>query len=175
MSRLTFDEIRALWINNGGHSASADVAAAIALAESGGRTDAYNPTPPDDSVGLWQVNYYGALRATRVARYGTPEWLLAHPDGQARAAIDISSGGTNFRPWSTYTSGAYRGHLPPLPTLTGGTKMASALVALAPAPDGKGYWILASDGAIYAFGSAVYLGGLVADGQGNWQVRKEGQ
>jgi hypothetical protein len=85
---------------------AAVTAVAIALAESGGRPTAHNRTPPDDSYGLWQINYYGNLRASRTAAYGPPEGLF-DPEKAARAAFAISSGGRNFTPWTTYTSGAY--------------------------------------------------------------------
>lgn len=46
------------------------------------------------------------------------------------------------------------------------------LVAICAAPDGDGYWILAADGAVYAFGSAAYAGRLVLDPAGNWAAGK---
>lgn len=46
------------------------------------------------------------------------------------------------------------------------------IVAMAAAPDGDGYWIVAADGAVYAFGSAAYAGRLVLDQAGNWTVGK---
>jgi cell wall-associated NlpC family hydrolase len=65
---------------------------AIALAESGGNTDAHNPHG-ENSQGLWQVN------------------AAAHPDlaGQnlydplvnARAAFEVSQGGQDVSPWTT--------------------------------------------------------------------------
>lgn len=85
---------------------------AIMHPESGGWIEAYanrrtNPVPgygPEESVGLWQIN------------------LMAHPqyDGErlatdvmyaAQAAYDVSGGGTNFRPWTAYLKGAYKGFL----------------------------------------------------------------
>lgn len=181
--RMTFEQIRELWLVNYGAPEWADTMAAIALAESGGRTDAHNATPPDDSYGLWQINYLGKLNAPRTERYGTPEQLLADPDRQARAAIDISSNGRNLRPWSTFTNGAYRRHLPigysamtPDPALKGEPVSTPTplhpLVAIAAAPDGDGYWILAADGAVFAFGSAEYKGGLELDQSGNWRERQ---
>lgn len=85
-------------------------AIAIAGAESGYNPTSHNTKPPDDSVGLWQINYYGNLRPGRTATYGPPEALL-DPTANARAAYAISSGGNNFGAWTTYTSGAYRSHL----------------------------------------------------------------
>ena len=32
-----------------------------------------------------------------------------NPMGNAKAALAISSNGTNWRPWTTYVTGAYRG------------------------------------------------------------------
>lgn len=166
MSQLTFGQIRDLWLSVGGPTGAADTAAAIAIAESGGRTDAHNPVPPDDSYGLWQINYLGNLRAPRTARYGAPAALLADPMLQARAALDISGGGTNFKPWSTFTSGAYLRYMPnktnPIPV--GGTHLPAPIVTLAPTPTGKGYWLVTADGAVYSFGDAEYHGGLRPEG-----------
>lgn len=111
MSTLSFGQIEDLWTKNGGNPMAAPVMAAIALAESGGRTDALNTKPPDYSVGLWQVNYYGSLGPSRTSQYGAPAQLASDPDAQAKAAISISGNGSNLRPWSTYTSGAYRSFL----------------------------------------------------------------
>jgi hypothetical protein len=134
---LTFVQLTALWKNAGGDPLQAETAAAIALAESGGNTNAINnsayPNRPgyhtpvagaqkEYSVGLWQIN------------------LLAHPSytaaqmltalGNVRAAIAISGNGGNWHPWSTYTSGAYRAYLPKtVPTPAPGPG--------APAPAGK--------------------------------------
>lgn len=106
MATLSFAQLQDLWIRNGGNPLSAPIMAAIALAESGGRTDAANTKPPDASYGLWQINYYGPLAPGRTAAYGTPAQLVADPDRQAKAAIAISGNGSNLKPWSTYTSGA---------------------------------------------------------------------
>lgn len=108
MARLNANQLASLWVQAGGNPASAKTAAAIALAESGGRTDALNPRAPDYSVGPWQINYYGNLRGPRTQQFGTPQQLLSNPLANARAAVAISQGGKNFNPWSTYKSGAYR-------------------------------------------------------------------
>jgi len=119
VASLSFIELRALWIQEGGRPDSADTAAAIALAESGGDTSRINNTAfpnrpgyhppavgnlPEYSVGLWQIN------------------MLAHPQyseeelltqlGNVRAALAISSNGLLFGAWSTFTSGAYKAFLP---------------------------------------------------------------
>ena len=101
----------AVYARNAGF-AGADLltAVAIALAESGGNPDAYNPetaagTPEGfGSYGLWQI------------------YLKAHPNFQglnlfdpqtnANAAYEVyAEAGNSFRPWSTYLNGAYTAHL----------------------------------------------------------------
>jgi len=87
--------LEALWEAAGGSHAEAFMAAEIAMAESGGRQYALSPT---NDYGYWQINgSHGPAQAT------------FNPIGNARAAIAISSNGTNWRPWTTYVTGAYRG------------------------------------------------------------------
>jgi LysM repeat protein len=83
-----------LWKDAGGSAGEARMAASIAMAESGGNQYAHSPT---NDYGYWQINgSWGAL--------ATYDAL-----GNARAAIHISGNGTNWSPWTTYTSGAYYG------------------------------------------------------------------
>jgi len=88
------------------------IATAIALAESSGRTDAVGDVnltvSGEKSVGLWQINYRPARDALGGPR--DPNRNL-DPATNARNAYGISSGGTKWSPWSTYTNGAYRKHL----------------------------------------------------------------
>jgi LysM repeat protein len=91
---LSCGGLEALWERAGGSKAEAFIAAEIAEAESGGRQYALSPT---DDRGYWQINAgHGALSTY-------------DPYGNARAAIEISSDGTNWSAWTTYTSGAYSG------------------------------------------------------------------
>ena len=79
---------------------------AIMLAESGGRIDAgYNgfESGTHNSVGLAQINLNAHPNITLAQ--------ALNPIGNLAAAYQISNGGTNFTPWSTYTSGAYVGQL----------------------------------------------------------------
>jgi hypothetical protein len=46
----------------------------------------------------------------------------------------------------------------------GHTLLNGPIAALAPAPDGKGYWLVGADGGIFAFGGARY------SGNGRWVV-----
>ena len=92
---LSCSGLEALWEAAGGSHAEAFMAAEIAMAESGGRQYAYSPT---NDYGYWQINgSHGPAQAT------------FNPMGNARAAIAISSNGSNWRPWTTYVTGAYRG------------------------------------------------------------------
>jgi len=87
--------LEALWEAAGGSHAEAFMAAEIAMAESGGRQYALSPT---NDYGYWQINgSHGAAEAT------------FNPIGNAKAAIAISSNGSNWRPWTTYVTGAYSG------------------------------------------------------------------
>jgi hypothetical protein len=75
------------------------LASAIAFAESGGVPGALAVSSREFSVGLWQIN-------TKAHPYSVDD--LKHPLFNARAAYQISKGGTDWRPWSAYTSGGYR-------------------------------------------------------------------
>ena len=66
----------------------------IIMNESGGNPNAISPT---DDFGLWQINGSHGSMAT------------LNPAGNARSAVSISDNGRNWGPWTTYTSGAYRG------------------------------------------------------------------
>lgn len=91
MSQLTYEQIQQVWIQNGGDPRWAPLMAGIAIAESGGRTDALNPDSGtgDYSVGLWQINYFGSMLGPRTQRYGSPQQLQADANLQAKAAIDL--------------------------------------------------------------------------------------
>lgn len=83
-----------LWMDAGGNSGDAVTAASIAMAESGGRQYAVSPTR---DYGYWQINTSNGSLATFDAY------------GNARAAVILSGNGSNWSPWSTYSSGAYAG------------------------------------------------------------------
>jgi LysM repeat protein len=83
-----------LWEQAGGSPAKAVMAADIAMAESGGNPNAISPT---NDFGLWQINASNGALAT------------LNPFQNAKSAIELSSNGTNWGPWTTFTSGAYAG------------------------------------------------------------------
>ena len=71
---------------------------------------------------------------------------------------------------------------------TGNITLNKPVVGMAATPDGKGYWLVASDGGIFAFGDAAFYGstgaihlnkpvvGMAAtpDGKGYWLVASDG-
>lgn len=98
----SYTQLKQFALNAGFTGKSADTAAAIALAESSGNPNAINYNDPQGSYGLLQIN--------QKAHPGTSTTAL-DPQGSFNLAYNISGGGTNFRPWSTYTSGAYQQYL----------------------------------------------------------------
>ena len=83
-----------LWEQAGGSSAQAVTAASIAMAESSGEEFA---TGAAGERGYWQINPdHGSLSTY-------------DPLGNAKAAVIISDDGTNWTPWTTFTSGRYLG------------------------------------------------------------------
>jgi LysM repeat protein len=83
-----------LWEEADGSSAEAVMAASIAMAESSGQQYA---TGGVGERGYWQINpNHGSLSTY-------------DPLGNAKAAVILSDDGTNWTPWTTYTSGAYMG------------------------------------------------------------------
>ena len=90
---------------------------AIALAESGGKTDALNDHG-EHSMGLWQINVASNVR--------TNQWgNLDDPVLNARAAYEVSLHGRDMRPWTTThafnkgTAHDYRNYLAEVEARTG--------------------------------------------------------
>ena len=91
---LSCHGLEELWEEAGGSHAEAFMAAEIAMAESSGRQFA---TGGVGERGYWQINpNHGALSTY-------------DPLGNAKAAVIISGNGTNWNPWTTFTSGAFHG------------------------------------------------------------------
>lgn len=85
------------------------LAAAVAMAESGGNTEAVNDTRgrtdlpagtrPEHSIGLWQIN-----------TLSSPQYdvrSLFDPNYNAKAALAISRNGTSWVPWSAFKNNSY--------------------------------------------------------------------
>jgi LysM repeat protein len=91
---LSCGGLEELWEEGGGSAGQAVTAASIAMAESGGQQFA---TGGVGERGYWQINpNHGALSTY-------------DPLGNAKAAVIISANGTDWSPWTTFTSGAYLG------------------------------------------------------------------
>lgn len=93
MPQLTVPQIANAWVTAGGAPAALEVACAVALAESGGRTGAESST---GDYGLWQINAAYWVKALNMTK---AELLTA--SGSATAAVIISNNGTNFGDWCT--------------------------------------------------------------------------
>jgi Lysozyme like domain len=84
---------------------------AIAKAESGWNPRAHNPTPPDNSFGLWQINMIGNLGPERRKLFGIDsDDELFDPATNARAAKIIHTQ-QGFGAWSVFLHGTFKQHL----------------------------------------------------------------
>lgn len=121
--RLNQVQVRA--VASSGGLPDPDLMAAIAMAESGGDTDAIGLL---GEVGLWQINQ-------PVHRKEHPQWTIAwlrNPANNAAAAkVILSSQG--LKAWTAYTSGAYRSYLKAVPG-TSQPAIGDVLGALLPDP-----------------------------------------
>lgn len=110
MTKLTPEQIAEHAHAAGFRGSDLTTAVAVALGESGGRTDAHNTLGRDDSYGLWQINLFGSLGPDRREKYdlGSDRELL-NPTTNAEAAYGVfRERGDTFEPWGAYTNGSYR-------------------------------------------------------------------
>lgn len=107
--RLTVDQVAVHAYRAGFRGQGLVTAVAVSGAETGGSFDADLNSPPNHTSGpdngsidrgLWQLNSYWHREVSNADAHD--------PDAAARAAYRISNGGTNWRAWSTYNSGAYK-------------------------------------------------------------------
>jgi hypothetical protein len=115
--RLSFDALVSL-AQDAGFDSDSNVAAAIALAESGGDPNAYNKEPQDvpgkynrvsaddglGSVGLWQI--YLAAHSEFQGQD------LTDPAANAQAAYAVFVKSRGFHAWSTFKDGSYESFIP---------------------------------------------------------------
>lgn len=93
---FTYAQLEGIWISAGGNPQNAAMAAAIAMAESGGSSQASN-TNTNGTIdrGLWQINSSNGA--------GSSFDIMTN----ARTAVAMSQNGANWRPWCTaYSDGA---------------------------------------------------------------------
>ncbi|HKU51989.1 MAG TPA: hypothetical protein VJQ25_05950 [Nitrospira sp.] len=101
--QLSLSEMTSLAKQAGFDDKTAPLMAAIAMGESQGWTNAHNPKHPDDSYGITQIN--------RLAHGDVAKEAYNNPLRAMELAYKISNGGSNFRPWTVYTSGEYKKYL----------------------------------------------------------------
>ncbi|WP_394832651.1 hypothetical protein LVJ94_39720 [Pendulispora rubella] len=90
--------------NAGLHGDGLVISIAVALAESQGWTRAVLiNTDCSRDRGVWQINSYWHSEVSDDQAFD--------PAGCAAAAYNISSGGTNWTPWTTYNNGAYQQYM----------------------------------------------------------------
>ncbi len=106
MSTLSRQQLQQYAANAGFTGASQNIITAIALAESGGNSDAYNPNDPfGGSYGVLQIN------GAHIVGGETTHACTLDPQCSFNFAFKLSNGGQNFNPWSTYTGGAYQQYM----------------------------------------------------------------
>jgi hypothetical protein len=105
--RLSLAQLRTLASEVGFTGDAVNVAAAVAMAESGGDPDAFGDVGLGFSRGLFQVNqrFHPEFDTVR----------LFDPVYNAQAALLISKHGADWTPWSTFKNGAYRKYMPTPP------------------------------------------------------------
>jgi murein DD-endopeptidase MepM/ murein hydrolase activator NlpD len=107
VSVLNAGQIRGLAQRAGFRGTDLTISVAIAFAESGGDTNALNPTDnggTQSSFGLWQIS-------NGTHSPPSPNWA----DGQTNANLawgKYTAAGRRFTPWGTYNSDAYKKFLP---------------------------------------------------------------
>jgi tape measure domain-containing protein len=136
--QLKVGQLKALALAAGFNDRDASIMAAIAMAESGGRSNAHNNNVAtgDNSYGLWQVNMLGRMGPERRRSFGIgSNEALFDPAVNASAARKVFES-QGFGAWSVFKSGAYKQFLPQA-MRAGAAPMAPALPpATAPAMAG---------------------------------------
>jgi hypothetical protein len=114
MTRLTAGQIYAAARDAGFSPARAVIATAVALAESGGDPAAVGDQTLTNatwgpSVGLWQVRTL--KRETGTGGTRDVAALTGDIAAQAKAALSVSGGGSDWTDWTVYNTGAYQQYL----------------------------------------------------------------
>lgn len=110
---FTLLQMASLALSQGCSAGEATIAAAIGAAESAGNSGAQGDVTLMDgtwdwSEGLWQIRGLKSERGTGGLRDSLAN---ADPVKNAKAMMAISSGCTDWTPWSTYNTGAYLSYL----------------------------------------------------------------
>lgn len=190
--QLTYSQLEQLWINNGGPPGAAPEMAAIALAESGGWTNAVAGAPPGSpasastdanggSYGPWMINGSHAGIKGPPPRDGgptpSPGWIaeMMDPNQNAKEAIALYANGQGLTNWSTYNNKSY------LQFLNGGNATSAQLAAYADAanasatlsPTAPGFYGLKDPSApVYQMNLGLFSWTILTQGQ--WRFIKGG-
>jgi len=138
---------------------------------------------PQNTSGCWghRNNILLALRCqpclmgtgfNATAYQGNPSWTEILVDSSGSPALDFT--------WSQV--------LADLPATPGAAVLDAPAVGIASAPDGQGYWLVAADGGVFAFGTSAFYGSMggrhlaapivgiasTPDGRGYWLVASDG-
>ena len=140
MADLSYQQLAQYAYNAGFRGDSLSTATAIAMAESSG-----DPTRLGDvslenatygpSVGLWQIRSVNPGYGNATEQVQRNAQTNLDPATNAQDAYAIAKQGTDFQPWSTYTSGAYEKYLPQAQTAAQGVMAAGGAVGSS-APSG---------------------------------------
>ncbi len=120
---------------------------------------------------------YNGSRANQLCYRATPGYDVASGLGVPNAAVLAS----DIRSLVVARGAQFHGSM-------GGTHLNAPIVGMAPTPDGRGYWLVASDGGIFSFGDAAFHGSMggthlnapivgmapTPDGRGYWLVASDG-
>lgn len=151
-----YAQLEGVWVQAGGNAQAAPMAAAIAMAESGGNSAAQD-LDSNGTVdrGLWQINSVHGSQSTFDVM------------GNARAAVAISNNGSDWSPWVTYQTGAYQQYLqsgvaPDTTAPINGTNAAAGVAGQQAVLESCGTWEwILSPGACAVGGGAGGIGGAI--------------
>jgi len=168
-----------------------DIGAVEVEALQGASTHVTVTTLPISSVDGAAVDY----QATVTSQSGTPTGSVTFTIGSTTlCATDLSNGAgscsaTNAPVGTDNVTGTYSGSSKFAGSLGTGTLTVTGGPPTAPGGGGMGYWMVGSDGGVFAFGNAGYVGSLpglgvhvndivavvpTGDGRGHWMVGKDG-
>ena len=106
--------------------------------------------------GYWLVSSDGGVFTFGDAQfYGSTGGMHANKPVVGMAADARRRGATG---WWPPTAGSSASATPAFYGSTGGITLNKPIVGMAATPDGRGYWLVASDGGIFAFGDAGFYG-----------------
>ena len=166
MAVLSYAQLKAVWLQGAAGTqyatnAWSSLMAAIAEAESGGNTDALNPTDnggTQTSWGLWQIS---------LGNHDAPSPNWNNPVVNAQLAVGkLQSQGLDA--WGTYTSGAYQAYendatTPDGSGITGGSASEAAYVTSAQQSVSNCLWAIPS---LSVPGQGI-IGGLIGGFEGS--------